>query len=1148
MRGSKLASPFVHLHVHSEFSILDSSCKISKVLDRAEELGMDALALTDHGVMSGVIKFYRQAIRRNIKPIIGCEIYVAPDDRRDRTGKAGQRFFHLVLLAENEIGYRNLLQIVSCAHTEGFYYRPRADKELLKEHCEGLIALSACESGEIPRLLQAGHRDGAARVAREFESLFGRGNFYIEIQHHGTERDAKIRNQLVELAREMDIPLVATSDVHYLTTEDRLAHEVLLNIRANKTLNDPDHRVFEGEGYHFRSSEDMETLFTEFPEAIANTRRIADRCSLELIFNRPMIPPFEIPEDVSSPNEYLRGLAFEGAAKRYPEINETIQERLEYELSVIERMDYSTYFLIVWDFVKYSKEHGISVGPGRGSAAGSLVSYCLDITTVEPLKYNLIFERFLNPDRISLPDFDIDFCVKGRDQVIDYVRRKYGGEHWWTRIAQIATYDRMAARSVVRDVGRVLGIPYSETDRVAKLIPFGWGLKVAADKVAELRALRESDPEIQQLIEIGLRLEGLTRNASTHAAGVVIAPDSLSAHVPLLRLGEGEFVTQFDMVDVEAVGLLKFDFLGLRNLTLIDETREALSKYAGVEICVESIPLGDAGTFEMLCKGKTAGIFQLESSGMTNLIRRVQPNRFEDLIALLALYRPGPLESGMTDEYVERRNGDRPISYPHPSLKDVLGDTYGLPIYQDQIMLMARALSGFTLAEADILRKAMGKKDKALMASLRTKFIDGCLEQGVSKQVAEQTFGDMEKFSRYGFNKSHTTAYAFISYWTAYLKANYPTHFMASLLTSVHGDLDKVADYVDECREMDIEILPPDINESQREFTPLEEAKIRFGLGAVKHVGGGAVEAILNAREESFDSFFDLCRRVKDEGLDRETLEALIKTGAFDQLGATRRGLLRHLGEGLGLMQNARRESLTGQTSFFGNEQTILPDPRITEEEFDQRDLLSFEKELLGLYLTAHPLDDYADDLQLYCLPLRQAGGLAPEQQALVGGRIKSLKRIDTKRGNQMAFVVLEDGDGEAEITFFPKVLDVASVLIYEDALVGLTVMAGRRNGDINLIAEEVFPLSEISQRARLAVTLKLDGAHLSKPQLSELAQTLQHHPGDAPVRIHVVDTLGSVVVLADARFCVAPSECLRSTLCALTGVLEVSMKNGDSG
>jgi DNA polymerase III subunit alpha len=1140
-------SPFVHLHVHSEFSILDSSCKISKLLDRAAELEMDTLALTDHGVMSGVIKFYRQAKRRGIKPIIGCEIYVAPGDRRDRSGKAGQRFFHLVLLATNEIGYRNLLHIVSSAHTEGFYYRPRADKELLKAHAEGLIALSACESGEIPRLLQAGRRDAALQVAKEFESFFGPDNFYIEIQHHGTDRDAKIRDQLVDLAKETGIPLVATSDVHYLTTEDRLAHEVLLNIRANKTLNDPDHRVFDGEGYHFRSGEEMEALFTEHPEAIANTRRIADRCNLDLDFSGAMIPPFDLPEGKDSANAYLRELAYEGAAKRFSDVDERVRERLEYELSVIERMDYGTYFLIVWDFVRYSKENGISVGPGRGSAAGSLVSYCLGITSVDPLKYNLIFERFLNPDRISMPDFDIDFCIKGRDRVIDYVRRKYGGEQWWTRIAQIATYDRMAARSVVRDVGRVLGIPYSETDRVAKLIPFGWGLQAATDKVAELKALRESDPEIQQLIEIGLRLEGLTRNASTHAAGVVIAPDALSAHVPLLRLGEGEFVTQFDMTDVEAVGLLKFDFLGLRNLTLIDEARAALKKYANVEICVESIPLDNAATFEMLCQGKTSGIFQLESSGMTNLIRRVQPDRFEDLIALLALYRPGPLESGMTDEYVERRHGNRKISYPHPSLKEVLEDTYGLPIYQDQIMLMARALSGFTLAEADILRKAMGKKDKALMASLREKFIAGCQQQGVAKHVAEQTFDDMEKFSRYGFNKSHTTSYAFVSYWTAYLKANYPTHFMASLLTSVQGDLDKISDYVDECREMGIDILPPDVNESQHEFTPIAEGKIRFGLTAIKHVGVGAVDCILKARSEPFTSFFDLCRRVKEEGLDREALEALIKAGAFDQLGASRRGLLRHLGEGMELMQSARREFLTGQTSFFGEERAVLPDPVITEEEFEQRDLLSFEKELLGLFLTAHPLDEHAENLKLYCLPLKESVTLSPDQQAMIGGRIKSLRRIDTKRGNQMAFVALEDGNGEAEITFFPKVLEVSGELLEENALVGMIVTAGKRNGEINLVADEIFPLSEVSQRAKLAVTVTLDGQQITPPQIATLAGTLQQFHGEAPVRIHVKDALGCVVVLADARFFVAPSEQLRSTLVSLTSVLEVSMKNGSS-
>jgi DNA polymerase III subunit alpha len=1142
-----VSSEFVHLHVHSEFSILDSSCKIPKLLDQAEAYGMNAIALTDHGVMSGAIKFYRQAVRRNIKPILGCEIYVALGDRKARTGAAGQRYYHLVLLAENRVGYRNLLQIVSRAHTEGFYYRPRADKDLLREHAEGIIALSACESGEIPRLLQSGQREAALRAAREYESLFGKGNFYIEIQHHGTERDAKIRHQLVALARELDIPLVATCDVHYLTPEDRTAHEVLLNIRANKTLNDPDHRVFEGEGYHFLSGEDMEALFADVPEAIANTRRIADRCTLDLTFDQTMIPPFELPQGVESANDYLRALAYDGAAERFPELSDAVRERMEYELSVIERMDYSTYFLIVWDFVKYSKENGISVGPGRGSAAGSLVSYCLGITTVDPLKYNLIFERFLNPDRVSLPDFDIDFCVKGRDRVIDYVRQKYGGEKWWTRIAQIATYDRMAARSVVRDVGRVLGMPYSETDRVAKLIPFGWNLQAAVDHVAELKEAQATDPEIRQLIEIGLRLEGLTRNASTHAAGVVIAPDSISAHVPLLRLGENEYVTQFDMGDVEAVGLLKFDFLGLRNLTLIEDTRQMLKAYAGIDVCVESIPLDDTATFKMLCDGNTSGIFQLESSGMTNLIRRVQPNRLEDLFALLALYRPGPLESGMTDEYVERRSGARPVTYPHASLKDVLEDTYGLPIYQDQIMLMARALSGFTLAEADILRKAMGKKNKVLMASLRAQFTAGCLKQGVSQQVADQTFDDMEKFSRYGFNKSHTTAYAFISYWTAYLKSTYPTHFMASLLTSVNGELDKVADYIDECRKLGIQILPPDINESQKEFTPIEAGKIRFGLGAVKHVGGGAVEVLLKTRKQPFRSFFDLCRRAKDEGLDRETLEALIKVGAFDRLGATRRGLLRHLGDGMELMQTARRESLTGQTSFFGEEKAALPDPRITEEEFDQRDLLTFERELLGLYLTAHPLDGFAEDLQLYCLPLCQIDAVPADQRALVGGRIKSVRRIDTKRGNQMAFVLLEDGRGEAEITFFPKVLETVNGLIQEDALVGMTVTAGSRNGTISLAAEEVFPLSEVSHRAKLDVTLKLDGSKLSRDQLSELAQALRGHPGGSPVRIHVVDTLGSVVVLADRSFCVAPSESLRASLCALAGVIDVSMRNGDS-
>jgi len=1143
-----MASPFVHLHVHSEYSILDSSCKLSALLDRAAKCGMDTLALTDHGVMSGVIKFYRLAKKRGIKPILGCEVYVAPADRRDRSATQGPRYYHLVLLAENETGYRNLLEIVSRAHTEGFYYRPRADEELLREHADGLIALSACESGLIPKQLKAGRLDEARETARRMEEIFGKDSFFIEIQHHGTERDARLREQLIDLAHSLDLPLVATNDVHYLAADDREAHEVLLNIRANKTLSDPDHRTFDGEGYHFRSGQEMEELFSDVPDAIENTRRIADRCDVELEFGRIMIPPFDLPDGTTDPNEYIRTLAFAGAKERYDELTDEIRERLEFELGVITRMEYSTYFLIVWDFVRYAKDHGISVGPGRGSAAGSLVAYCLGITTVDPLRYKLLFERFLNPDRISMPDFDIDFCVKGRDEVIQYVRRKYGGEAWWERIAQIATFDRMAARSVVRDVGRVLGVPYGVTDRVAKLIPFGWALREASDKVAELRALREQDPLIQRVIDIGLRLEGLTRNTSTHAAGVVIAPDALSKHVPLLRLGEGEYVTQFDMTDVEAVGLLKIDFLGLRNLTLIDEARKNLAADTGVELCVDEIPLDDEVTYALIRDGRTSGVFQLESSGMTNLIRRVQPDKFEDLVALLALYRPGPLESGMTDDYVERRRGRKPVSYAHPSLREVLEETYGLPIYQDQLMLMVRKLAGFSLAEADILRKAMGKKIKDLMASLREKYIDGCLENGLSRDLATRTFDEMEKFSRYGFGKAHTTSYAFVTYWTAYLKANHPTHFMAALLTSVQGDLDKVAQYVSECRDMEIEVLPPSINESRRDFAAAGEGRIRFGLAAVKHVGTNAVHAILDARQdgEPFTSFFDLCQRVQADGLDRESLESLIKIGAFDGLGATRLGLLRHVTNGLEMMQITRRERVTGQTSFFGDLPEAAPAPVVTADEFDDKDLLAFERELLGLYLTAHPLDQYRDELRLYSMPYVQLGELEEGATARIGGRIKTVRRIDTRKGDQMAFVTIEDGTAEIEATAFPRIIEAFGEQLSEDKLVGMSLSAGQRNGELNLVIENVFPLADLSTHAALSMTLKLDGTAICEQELHRVLELVGAHPGDAPVRLELVDPIGSIVVLAGDRFHVAPDDRLCESLSTMRAVLEVSFGNGD--
>ncbi len=1146
-----MSSRFVHLHVHSEYSVLDSSCRVPDLVDRASRLGMSAIALTDHGVMSGIVKFYREARSRGLHPILGCEIYVAPGDRRDRSPLEGNRYYHLVLLAENDAGYHNLLRIVSAAHTEGFYYRPRADKELLARYADGLIALSACESGEIPRLLQAGRDAEADRVAREFARVFGPGRFYIEIQHHGTERDAAIRRQLIALARRLDLPLVATNDTHYLDTEDKLAHEVLINIRANRTLDDPEHRTFDGDGYHFRSGEEMELLFADTPDAIENTAAIAERCRVEIEFDRTLTPPFPLPEGAGDPDSFLRELAFAGAAKRYGEITPPVRERLEYELGVIAAMAYSTYFLIVWDFVRYSRENGIAVGPGRGSAAGSIVSYALGITGVDPLRYHLIFERFLNPDRVSMPDFDIDFCIRGRDRVIDYVRAKYGGDQWWERIAQIATYDRMAAKSVVRDVGRVLGLPYGETDRIAKLIPFGSRLQAAVDNVSELRTLVEENPDVRRIVDIGLRLEDLTRNISTHAAGVVIAPDALAQHVPLLRVGEDEYVTQYDMTDVEAIGLLKIDFLGLRNLTLIQDTLELLRSRAGVRLDLDSLPLDDEPTYELLRSGKTGGIFQLEGSGMTGLIRRVQPNRFEDLIALLALYRPGPLESGMTDEYVERRHGRRTVTYAHPSIREILEDTFGLPIYQDQLMLMTQKLAGFTLAEADTLRKAMGKKKKDIMASLREKFVQGCIANGLTQELAATTFDDMEKFSRYGFNQSHSTAYAFVSYWTAYLKAHYPTHFMAGLLTSVQGESVKVAEYVGECRQLGIAVLPPDINESTKEFAPVRDSVVRFGLGAVKYVGTNAIEAVLKARAAGpFASFFDMCRRIDADGLDREALEALVRVGVFDRLGSTRRGLLRHLPEGLELMQVSRHERTTGQRSMFDDLAGSAADPVVQEDEFGRADLLAFEKELLGLYITGHPLDEYAELLAAYCLPLRQLADLSDGHSALVGGRIQAVRRVDTRRGGQMAFITLEDGATQIEAAAFPRMLETAGSLLCVDALIGTHIQVGRRNGELSVSLEEVFPLAEVAAHSAVCLSLRLDSERLDAAILEEVCALLHRYPGPMPVRLCVADASGdsSVVVSAGVEFSVAPTQALRLALAALACVVGVALAEQDAG
>jgi len=1027
---------FVHLHVHSEYSILDAACRIDELLLKAKEFGMGALALTDHGVLCGAIEFYQKAKNYGIKPIIGVEFYFAPKGRSDRT--PGQKYYHLLALAEDGQGYKNLLKLSTLGYTEGFYYKPRIDLDLLKRHSEGLIVTSACKSGILAKPLLQGREKEAERWARELRELFGPENFFIELQDHGLPEERELREALIGLAQRLELPLVATNDVHYLSPEDREAHEILLNIQSKGAVLPEERRSYEGKQYYFKSAEEMAQLFPDHPEALENTLKIAERCNLRLETGVAHLPSFDLPSGYETPEEYLRDLALRGAHRRYgAELPLEVRERLEYELCMIEEMGFASYFLIVQDFVNYAKERGIPVGPGRGSAAGSLVSYCLGITDIDPLKYGLLFERFLNPARVSLPDIDIDFCPRRRDEVIQYVRERYGEE----RVAQIATFDTMAARSAVRDVARVMGIPYSDADRIAKLIPFGASLDEAKGSVRELKRLYDEDPQIQRLIDISQRLEGLARNPSTHAAGVVIAPGELTDYTPLLRLSDGSLVTQYDMIALEAIGMLKIDLLGLRNLTVIDDTLKLIQK-TGKELELEDLPLDDPKVFELLQEGRTMGVFQLEGAGIRDLVKRLAPTEFKDIVALLALYRPGPLESGMAEEFIARKHGRQPVTYPHPDLEPVLRETYGLPIYQEQLLRMAQVLAGFSLSEADLLRKAIGKKQRRTMEAMREKFVQGCIQRGIPMEKALDLFSDIEKFARYGFGKAHSTAYALITYWTAYLKANYPTEYMAALLTSVADNTDKIAEYVQESRDLGIEVLPPEINESDLYFTA-HDGRIRFGLGAIKNVGRGAIEAILEARGgEPFASFIDFCRRVDPQRVNREALESLIKAGAFDRF-ATRKGLLAQLDAAVELGQVAHEERRSGQRSFFGEEE-LAPTLKVEGEEFPREVLLRFEKELLGLYVSSHPLEKFEEELSyLRSHGLNELEEVQPGEVLHLGGRIDNVRVITTKAKRRMAFVRLEDLRGKAELTVFPDVYERQASLLQEDNLIYIVGRAG---------------------------------------------------------------------------------------------------------
>lgn len=1126
-----MGSEFVHLHVHSEFSILDATCRIEELLLKAKEQGMGALALTDHGALSGAIEFYRKAKNYGIKPIIGVEFYFAPRGRWDRT--PSQKYYHLLALAEDEQGYRNLLKLSSLGYMEGFYYKPRIDLELLKEYGEGLIFTSACKSGVLARPVLQGRAKEAEGWGREFRDLFGQENFFVEIQDHGLPEERELNEALIELARRLELPLVAANDVHYISPEDREAHEILLNIQSRDK---EDRRSYEGDQYYFKSAEEMWELFSNYPEALENTLQIAARCSLPLKMGVAHLPSFELPPGYGSLDRFLRELAFRGARERYgTQLPGEVRERLEYELGVIERMGYASYFLIVQDFVNYAKGEGIPVGPGRGSAAGSLVSYCLKITDIDPLEYGLLFERFLNPSRISLPDIDIDFCPRGRDEVIRYVTQRYGQD----RVAQIVTFDTLAARSAVRDVARVMGIPYGDADRIAKLIPFGASLDEALGSVRELKKLYDGDPQVKRLLEISMKLEGLARNPSTHAAGVVITPGELTDYAPLLRLSDGALVTQYDMIDLEAIGMLKIDFLGLRNLTVIDDTLKLIQKSGGEEVHLQGISLEDPKVYELLREGRTTGIFQLEGAGVRDLVKRLAPTEFKDIIALLALYRPGPLESGMAHEFIARKSGRQPITYPHPDLEPVLEETYGLPIYQEQLLQMAQVLAGFSLSEADLLRKAIGKKQRKTMETMREKFTQGCAQQGIPIDAALDLFGDIEKFARYGFGKSHSTAYALITYWTAYLKANWPTHYMAALLTSVADNTDKIVEYVQECRELGIEVLPPEINESDLYFTA-HDGRIRFGLGAIKNVGQGAIESILEARGgRPFESFIDFCRRIDPRQVSREVLESLIKAGAFSQF-APRKGLLSQAKVGLELAQVACQERQSGQRSFWPEEE-LAPTMPIGQEEFPDEVLLRFEKELLGLYVSSHPLLEWEEELSyLRSRGLSELEEARPGELVHLGGRIDSVRVITTSKGHRMAFVRLEDLKGKAELTVFPDLYERQTALLQEDNLIYLLGRAERRSGRIQVVVEELYPLEEAPRLVELQLFLPLK--EVDDHLLERLRTIFKGSRGETPVLLHL-DLGGShELIKAGEEFAVRLSSRLLEELEGFLGAGQIKL------
>lgn len=1159
---------FVHLHLHTEFSLLDGACRIGELLDKVAELKMPAVAVTEHGNMFSAVTFFDEANKRGVKPILGCEVYVAPGDRRDKSGTPGETANHLVLLSETTEGFHNLMKLVSSGYTEGFYYKPRIDKALLAQHSKGLIGLSSCLKGEVATGIRTDQARKALEAAATYRDILGPNNFFLEMQYQGIEEQLIVNRGLLPIARDLNMPLVATNDVHYLKDTDQHPHDILLCIGTGKNASDEKRLRYHGDQFFLKTVAEMEKVFGDHPDALSNTVRIAERCQVDIPKNVNHLPDFDVPPGFTT-DTYFEHTVRQGFAERKHrweamlgrgELRRTLDEyetRLQYEIDMIKKMKYAGYFLIVWDFIRYARDHQIPVGPGRGSAAGSLVAYCMRITDVDPLHFDLYFERFLNPERVTLPDIDIDFCERRRGEVIQYVTQKYGREN----VAQIITFGTMKAKAVVRDVGRVMEFPISEVDKVAKLIPatLDMTLDKAIEEVPALADLEKKDERVRELLKVARRLEGMTRHASVHAAGVVIAPRPVVEFAPLYRSQKDEITTQWAMKEVERVGLLKMDFLGLSTLTLLDDAVKHIKETTGDDIDLDHLPLDDAKTYQLFSNGQTHGVFQFESSGMRETLRKAKPQCLEDLIALNALYRPGPLRGGVVDDYINRKHGRTEIKYETPAMEPSLKETYGVIAYQEQVMRLASDLAGFTLGQADELRRAMGKKDEKKMAATRDRFMSGCAERGISEKKANKIFQFIEFFAGYGFNKSHSTTYALLAYQTGYLKANYPQHFMASLLTIESQASDKIALYLAECRDLGVPILQPDINESQWQFT-VQPGGVRFGLGAIKGVGEGAIQSLIAARTTlggRITSLFALAEHMDLRLANKKVFESLIKGGACDALSPERgkdyltwrprllAGVDRILDHG----SRHQRDRDQGQSTLFGGDDDaaaplkdaeVLPDcAALTETQ-----ALTFEKEALGLYMSGHPLQRYAEVIT--ASRARTISALTQsEPDVMAAGIVSGVRQLKTKRGDRMAAFNLEDEAGKAEVVVFPEAFAKYGTLVADDALLIVRGKYERDEETSKMVASELTTLEAARERTVREVQIRLSGQSAARDRLRSLVAVFERHPGDRRVALCVElnGGLGGLRVRTATSHRIRPSDGFVRDVEAICGAGAVSLK-----